>query len=293
MVGMAAVAVAWALILSGDGIGVTGGKISWRGVKEVNQAVEEAGRTGKPVILYFTADWAPPAQSLGSGAFSDDRVVEASWGFIRVIIPPTKGDAVLMRKSTSTESTELLKNADPMGEAIMKRWQITAVPTLIFLDPDGKPVDRWVGTRDPQNPDSMAQWFRRILARHSRAPGWAAGLEAALRKGRAEGRPVLAFWTDGRPGAEEMEAGLGDKSLNDFRARFVWVRFKLRTIGDAEARRFEVSKAPLLLALDARPEDGTVKVIFKYEGGDPARLKEDLEALLKEWEPKQPGIRKD
>ena len=164
----------------------------------------------------------------------------------------------------------------------MKSRQIQAFPTLVFLDPDLKEVDRWVGSRDSQNPETIAQLFRRILEKHGRDPAWSDGLDAALRKGRVEGTRVLVFWTDGRAGSDALQAAFRHPELDALRKRFVWVRLKHRKVGDAESRRFGVTRAPLLLAIDPGRDDADAKEVGRSESTDPARLRAGLEALLKD-----------
>jgi hypothetical protein len=50
-----ALALTAVLIVAGTAGAEFGGKIPW--VKDHDAAMKEAGKTGKPTLVYFTADW--------------------------------------------------------------------------------------------------------------------------------------------------------------------------------------------------------------------------------------------
>src|SRR5258706_4077694 len=111
-----------------EGIQPTGGKIGWCSEKDYDVALARAKHSGKPVILYFTANWSGPDRSLGAGAFSDDQVMEASWGFVRVVIPYVAEP----KKNPALDLVFAPLDSKPLPE----KWAITGFPTLVFLNPD-------------------------------------------------------------------------------------------------------------------------------------------------------------
>ncbi len=97
-----------------------------------------------------------------------------------------------------------------------------------------------------------------------------------------EAKPLLAFWTDGRAESGDMEASFGDKELEDLRGKCVWVRLKLRRLSDPEAKRFEVGKAPVLLAIDPGGPERSPRVVGRFVTGELGKLRTALEDDLKE-----------
>jgi thiol:disulfide interchange protein DsbD len=82
--------------------------------------VEQAERDGQPVILDFYADWCPPCQEMERTTYVDPRVVDASQAF-------------LMVKVDLTHDT-------PEGDRLMEKYNVQGVPTLVFLDRQGREI---------------------------------------------------------------------------------------------------------------------------------------------------------
>ena len=84
-------------------------------------AVAASVAAGKPVMLDFSADWCVPCHELELNTFSDERVVAAGKQFDRYHVDLTKYDS-------------------PMAEATRKQYGITGVPTIVFLDAQGREI---------------------------------------------------------------------------------------------------------------------------------------------------------
>jgi len=99
-------------------------QVSWR--YSFNQATVEATEAGKPLLVYFTADWCGPCKQMKAWVYSDQSVADAiEAGFV-----PIKIDL----------STEGLPD-----QAIAERYDVQAIPTVITLTPDGQPISRSAG----------------------------------------------------------------------------------------------------------------------------------------------------
>lgn len=85
------------------------------------ERIEEAKAAGRPVIMDFYADWCIPCHELDQYTYSDKQVIEALTGFVRLKVDLTDPD---------------------QGEAMeaIGRFDIVGVPTIVFLDPQGKEV---------------------------------------------------------------------------------------------------------------------------------------------------------
>ncbi|MBN2356689.1 thioredoxin fold domain-containing protein, partial [candidate division KSB1 bacterium] len=85
-----------------------------------NQTVEEITALDKPIFIDFYADWCAPCKQLESETFSDARVVEAFSSFTLIKVDCTKPDATT--------------------RAFMERFQVSGLPTLVFLNDQGDEV---------------------------------------------------------------------------------------------------------------------------------------------------------
>jgi len=93
----------------------SGPKIDWKPYSE--QLIEQSG-LDIPVIIDFYADWCIPCKELDKVSFSDPRVIDISRNF-------------LMLKS------DLTRENSPEVKALISRFGIRGVPTIIFIGADG------------------------------------------------------------------------------------------------------------------------------------------------------------
>jgi len=90
--------------------------IRWE--KYSDSAYEEAVENGMPVLIDFYADWCIPCIELDQNTWTDPEVINATKDMLRLKVDLTVFD--------SRES-----------EAIRKKFNISGVPTIVFIRPDG------------------------------------------------------------------------------------------------------------------------------------------------------------
>lgn len=104
-----------ALLLPGGWL-LRGPGVDWHPYSE--ELLAAAHRQGKPVLLDFTAAWCTPCRELEESVFHDPQVVEAARGFVMVKVDLTR--------------------PRPECDPLVARYQVAGVPTLIFLDKQGR-----------------------------------------------------------------------------------------------------------------------------------------------------------
>lgn len=92
-------------------------RIEWR--TDLDTALEESRRTGKPVLADFSADWCPPCIAMKHDVWPDDAVEQAVMdGYVPLVV-------------------DVDRDVDASG-----RYGVRAIPTILVLDGDGRVLRR-------------------------------------------------------------------------------------------------------------------------------------------------------
>lgn len=121
-----AVAAAVAAGASHDGPG-----IAWRKLQDEREAdavFAEARAQGRPVFLYWGAEWCPPCSQVKATVFNRPEFIEKSRAFLAVYLD---GDR-------------------PGAQKLGERFKVRGYPTMILLRPDGSELTRLPGEVDAQ-----------------------------------------------------------------------------------------------------------------------------------------------
>jgi len=94
-------------------------KIDW--VKNHADGLRLARESGKPALLYFTADWCGPCVELKKYVWSDKRVIKASTQLVNIYVDVDKDSATLAA------------------------YKVLRIPTVFFLSPAGEIVAKYAG----------------------------------------------------------------------------------------------------------------------------------------------------
>jgi thiol:disulfide interchange protein DsbD len=117
---------AWLKRVAGTGA-VIAGVVMWSGMQakgiEFRAATEAdldaALAAGRPVMIDFSADWCVPCHELDNFTFTDRRVIAAARDFVAFKVDLTRYDS-------------------PEAERWRRRYEITGVPTIVFLGRGGE-----------------------------------------------------------------------------------------------------------------------------------------------------------
>ncbi|MCP4665068.1 MAG: thioredoxin fold domain-containing protein, partial [Deltaproteobacteria bacterium] len=112
-----AIGLIMATLLIGSWV-MRGPGVAWR--PYTDGVITEARRSGNPVIIDFYADWCAPCRELDAVTFHDAEIVKQS------------GRDFIMVK------VDLTRKGDPVHERLLRQYGVKGVPTVVFLDREGK-----------------------------------------------------------------------------------------------------------------------------------------------------------
>jgi hypothetical protein len=191
---------------------------------------------------------------LSAGAFSDENVVKASEALVRLL-------------------------AD--DETFMK-FNVRAIPTVIFLDPDGKEVERLKG----RTPEAVAAQFKEVAEKYGRNPKFLKEYGPALARAKEDGKPLGVFFHDDKAGSQNYARTLDDESLKEFYEKIVFVKVEAKK-GCPVTKQFNVTAPPILYVVDPAAEKPEASPYRKIYGQKTAKdFKKDFEEALKKAEKK-------
>ncbi len=99
-------------------------KIQW--VTDYREGLSLARETGRPALVFFTASWCASCKSLMSNAFSDVKVIRSTAKVIPIYVDVDQ------------------------NRQLVADFSIHGIPTVFFLDSQGKAQMKFVGPYDAQ-----------------------------------------------------------------------------------------------------------------------------------------------
>jgi thioredoxin-like negative regulator of GroEL len=131
---------------------LAGGGIHWE--RQFDEAVKKARAQRKPVMVDFWADWCGWCKRLDQTTYADPAVAKLAQDFVAVKV-----------------------NAEgaPEEMQVAARYEVTSLPTILFVSPAGHPVSRVNGFQGPGK-------FPRTLERARETAAKVMTYEAALEK---------------------------------------------------------------------------------------------------------------
>jgi thioredoxin-related protein len=111
----------------------------------IQESIEKATETGKPIMMYFYNDWCDTCNQLKTYTFRNQHIIDLATKFVCIEITP--------------ENIE-----DPLTIELQKQYNITSVPIILFLDPDGGIIEKFSGHLTP---DQLAPIMKGVLKKEA------------------------------------------------------------------------------------------------------------------------------
>jgi thiol:disulfide interchange protein len=107
--------------------------------KSYRSAMSDAKKTGKPVILVFSASWCPPCQEMKKSVYPSKEVQEFHDKFVWADLDVD----------------------DNSNEKAGKTYGVEGIPHIQFVDSEGKAIEKQVGSSQPSE---FAQKLASVLS---------------------------------------------------------------------------------------------------------------------------------
>jgi thioredoxin-like negative regulator of GroEL len=212
--------------------------IKWE--KNFEEALKKARRAGKPIIVDFWADWCGWCHRLDRTTYADPWVARKAQDFVAA-----KVDTEGSRKE----------------RAFATKYQVTSLPTIVFLSPTGRQLGRVNGF---QGPGQFPRTLEAALQIAHRVMGW----EEAIERNPEDARALFAlgahvyeqeYFEDARELLRQAVVhDAGEEPENRRQARMLLAIIEHVTRNFAEAERL-VKEA---LALEPNDEDQPKLLFF-------------------------------
>jgi len=99
--------------------------VTWS--KDYASAQQQATRTGKPIIVFFTGKWCSPCRIMKRNVWADSEVEsKVNAGFAAVMVDVD----------------------DPLASAVVRRYRVGATPNTVITDPKGNVLQQVQGGID-------------------------------------------------------------------------------------------------------------------------------------------------
>lgn len=168
------------------------------------------------------------------------------------------------------------------GEEIFDKHKVERMPTILFLDPDGKKVDEFVGVKPPEELEPL---LKSVTEKFGRKPRFHKEYDQALDRAKAESKPLALFFFDAKQASVDYAKALDDKSLEELFEKIVFVKVEVKK-DSAEAKRYGVTAPPVIVVANPTSEKPESNPIRKVYGKKAAKdIKRDLEEALKRFKP--------
>jgi thiol:disulfide interchange protein DsbD len=110
-------------------LGTPDQSLAWR-TDDLDTVRAEAKQGGKPLLVDFTAAWCGACKQLDRETFSSPSVQPELARFVKVKIDATNDD-------------------DPKVEAVMQRYAVVGLPTVLIFDSSGREAVRYTDFVEP------------------------------------------------------------------------------------------------------------------------------------------------
>lgn len=114
---------------------------------DYTSAQEQAARSGKPLILFFTGEWCVPCRIMKRNVWADEQVTASvNSGFVPVMIDVDDPEAATVRDRFGVGSTPTTIITDPRGETLLRAeggmGKADFLELLAKAGPSAAPLDR-------------------------------------------------------------------------------------------------------------------------------------------------------